>query len=199
VPAGGNVRWGWHRLDDRWAARLVADAGVDRGDLVLDVGAGDGAVTAALIAAGATVVAVELHPRRCALLRRRFADARVTVVHADAASLRLPRRPFRAVSNPPYAITTPLLRRLLAPGSALVGADLVLQRAAARRWAGGDAPGAGRWAREFDVHLGRSVPRRAFDPPPPVDSATLIVRRRGTGDGWRGTTGGRRAAVSRRG
>lgn len=178
MPASGNPRWGWHRLAPAWAERVVADAGVRPGDLVLDIGAGTGAVTAALVAAGARVVAVELHPGRAAVLRERFARDDVTVVRADAGDLRLPRRPFRVVANPPFAVTTQVLARLLAPGSRLVRADLVLQRSAARRWAGGRAPGAGRWTRHYAVGLGRPVPRRAFTPPPPVDCATLVVTRR---------------------
>jgi 23S rRNA (adenine-N6)-dimethyltransferase len=178
VSGPGNGPWGWHRLAPSWAERLVAEAGIRPGDLVLDVGAGTGALTAPLVDAGARVVAFELHPGRAAALRERFAGAPVTVVHADAADLRLPRRPFRVVANPPFAATTSLLGRLLAPGSRLVRADVVLQHAAARRWANGRAPGAGRWARHFDVRPGRPVPRSAFDPRPPVDCRVLRVTRR---------------------
>jgi len=108
--------WGWHQLDARWAERLVADSGVGRGDLVVDVGAGTGALTAPLIDAGARVIAIELHPRRAEALRKRFGRLAV-VVEADAADLRLPRRPFHVVANPPFAITTALVNRLLAQGS----------------------------------------------------------------------------------
>jgi 23S rRNA (adenine-N6)-dimethyltransferase len=79
------------------------------------------------------------------------------------------------VANPPFAQTTAILSRLLAPGSRLVRADVVVQRAAARRWASGRAPGAGRWARDYDVGLGRRVPRGAFDPRPKVDCTVLQV------------------------
>ena len=169
--------WGWHALTDRWAGSFVADAGIRRGDLVVDVGAGTGAITEHLLRAGARVIAIELHPERCAVLRERFGGDAV-VVRADAADLRLPRRPFRVVANPPFAVTTPLLRRLLAPGSRLVDARLVLQRAAATRWSSGRAPGAARWWREFDVRVGRPVPRHAFRPAPTVACAELVVRRR---------------------
>jgi 23S rRNA (adenine-N6)-dimethyltransferase len=143
------------------------------GELVLDIGAGEGALTAHLVRAGARVVAVELNPRRAEVLRERFPG--ITVVHADAASLRLPGRPFRVVANPPYGISSSLLRTLLAPGSRLVAADLVLQRAVVRRHASGDAPGG---ARRFSLTVGLMLPRRAFLPPPQVDSAVLVVRRR---------------------
>jgi 23S rRNA (adenine-N6)-dimethyltransferase len=93
------------------------------------------------------------------------------VVHADAASIRLPGRPFRVVANPPYGISSSLLRMLLAPGSRLVAADLVLQRAVVREYAAGAA-------RRFSLTAGLTLPRRAFLPPPHVDSAVLVVRRR---------------------
>jgi len=155
----------------------VADAAVRPGDLVLDIGAGQGALTAELVERGARVIAVELHPARVRRLRGRFAGLPVTVVHADAVSMRLPRRPFRVVASPPYAISSPLLRLLLAPSSRLTAADLVLQRAVVRRYASGRAAGPGRFGRRWRLSAGRSLPRRAFRPPPQVDSAVLVVRR----------------------
>jgi 23S rRNA (adenine-N6)-dimethyltransferase len=177
-PAGATRRWNWHQLDSRWAERVVARAGIRPGDLVVDVGAGTGALTAPLVAAGARVVAVELHPGRLDALRARFADDDVTVVRADASSLRLPRRPFRVVANPPFNVTTALLRRLLAPGSRLVAADLVLPRHAVVRWASGRGPGVGRWSASHEATAGARVPRSAFRPHATTDCATLVVRRR---------------------
>jgi 23S rRNA (adenine-N6)-dimethyltransferase len=170
--------WGWHPLTDEWAARIVADAAVRPGELVLDIGAGHGALTAELVERGARVIAVELHPARVRHLCWRFAGLPVTVVQADALSMRLPRRPFRVVASPPYAITGPLLRLLLAPSSQLTAADLVLQRAVARRYTGGRPAGPGRWRRQWRLQMGRPLPRRAFRPSPRVDSAVLVVRRR---------------------
>ena len=170
------TRWGFHRLTDQAARRLVATARVCPDDLVVDIGAGTGAITAHLVAANARVIAVELHPRRAAILRERF-GARVTVVRADAADLRLPRRPFRVVANPPFAVTVAVLRRLTAPGSRLVRADLVVPAHIAERWTSGRAPGDRRWRSAFAAHHGGHVPSRAFAPPGPP-AAVLIIERR---------------------
>lgn len=177
---GGRPRplWGWHRLSSPWARRIVGGAGVAPGELVLDIGAGGGSLTEALVEAGARVVAVELHRLRARSLRERFEGRPVTVVRADAADLWLPGRPFRVVANPPFAVLDPLLRRLLNRGSRMYAADVVVSRQMARRWAGAGAPGAGRWATEFAVGIGSTVPRHAFVPCPPRDAKVLVVRRR---------------------
>lgn len=181
-PGSGSRRdWGWHALSDDWARRIVAGASVQRGDLVLDIGAGTGALTAPLLATGARVIAVELHAGRATGLRARWpveiADGRLVVVRTDARDLRLPRRPFRVVSNPPYAACSPILQRLLAPGSRLRSAYLVVPRTVAERFVRGDAPGAGRWLRDYDLSIERSVPRNAFRPPPRVATVVLVIRR----------------------
>ncbi len=170
-------QWGWHQLDRRWAERLVAESGVGRGDIVLDIGAGIGAITRHLVDTGAVVIAVERHPQRRAVLRARFGD-RVTVIAADAADLRLPRQPFHVVANPPFAVTSALLRRLLQPGTNLLTAALVLDERAVMRWAGPNAPAANRWRRDFHLTASARLPRDAFHPPPDVACRVLTVRRR---------------------
>ena len=177
MPASVARRWGWHRLDSHWASRIVAAAAVAPGDLVLDVGAGDGALSAALVRAGARVVAVELHPERARLLRHRFNAAGVVVVMADAVDLRLPRRPFSVVANPPFTVSMALLRRLVAPGSRWVAADVVVPRHIARRWCDGTLDGARRWGPQFDMSVGMRVPAGSFRPAIERDAVVLRIRR----------------------
>jgi len=179
VAAGGGP-WGWHRLDSRWCERLVRSAGVARGDLVLDIGAGDGALTQRLVDHGAKVVAFELHPGRAAALRHRFDRAPVVVVRADASDLRLPRRPFKVVANLPFAVTTSVLRRITSGGSRLETASLVVPRWAAARWSSGRGgnSAAAACGRRFDFRHGPVVPAHAFTPHPPADAAVLLISRR---------------------
>jgi 23S rRNA (adenine-N6)-dimethyltransferase len=178
VPGRSQAQWGWHELERRWAARLVALADVRPGDLALDVGAGRGVITSELLRAGARVVAIELHERRAAALRERFAGQPVTVVRADATDLRLPRRSFTVVANPPFGATTALLRRLTSPSSRLERASLIVPRWAATRWAEGRGAGGPRSRHAFACSLGPRVPVSAFRPPPPHEPRVLLVARR---------------------
>ncbi len=155
-------RWGWHQLDSRLARRVVADAGVVPGDLVLDVRAGIGAITGALVAAARRVVAIELTPEHAAYLRNQFDQRDVTVVRPDAFDLRLPRRPFKVVPNPPLGITTSTVKRLVNPGSRLTRAGLLVPWHAAERWSSRDPPGRGRWDSDFMARLGRRDLDRRF-------------------------------------
>jgi 23S rRNA (adenine-N6)-dimethyltransferase len=166
-------RWGSHRLHRQWVERLLDAAGVTGSDFVVDVGAGDGRITARVRERGARVLAVELHAGRADALRRQFGgDDGVIVVRADASDLRLPRRPFVVVTNPPFAITTALLRRLTHHASALERAALVVPAWQAARWTRTTSG-----PRFAFGHAGR-VPAGAFTPPPPGDAAILVVQRR---------------------
>ena len=158
----------------------MADAGIGPGHLVVDVGAGAGAgaLTRPLVEQGARVIAVELHPDRARALRDRFIGFDVKVVRADASDLRLPKRPFRVVANPPFSITVSLLRRLVSPGSRLVRADVIVPWHTARRWVSASGPGSNRWARTFEAKLGRPLPRSALRPQPPNGVAILTITRR---------------------
>ena len=121
-------------------------------------------MTAALLDAGARVVAVELHPARVEVLRARFAGMPVTVVRADATTVRLPRRPFRVVANPPWSLAESIRAHLMrAP--ALMRADLVLPRWLVRRWVTG-YPG---------IAIGASLRAESFHPPAPTGSAVAVL------------------------
>ena len=117
---------GQHFLRRPVAAELVRDARLRRDDLVVDLGAGTGRLTAELARAARRVVAVELDPGLAARLNGRWAN--VEVVEADARDVHLPREPFRVVANLPFAGTNEILRHLLDdPRVPLVRADLVVQ------------------------------------------------------------------------
>lgn len=178
---------GVHLLSSsRVVAGLVAAAGLGDGDLVIDFGAGPGTITAPLARTGARVLAVERDARFVRELRRRFDDRpSVRVVHEDLRTVRLPRRSFAVVANIPFAVTTPLLRRLLTPAtSGFSHAELVVEWGLAKRLTAAcprDLESAW-WSCRFALTLRRRVPARCFTPAPGVDAAHLGVRRRADTD-----------------
>jgi 23S rRNA (adenine-N6)-dimethyltransferase len=149
---------------------------------VLDLGAGNGALTRALAEVGARVRAVELDSPSFRELETRFgSDPRVEVIEADALLLRLPNEPFAVVANLPFAAGTAILRRLLGdPVVPLTQLDVIVEWGlAAKRTAVWPSTLLGcTWGAWYELSLVRRVPRSCFAPPPSVDAAVLRATRR---------------------
>jgi 23S rRNA (adenine-N6)-dimethyltransferase len=171
---------GRHALRSRALADdLIRCARVEPGDLVLDLGAGRGIITAALLDAGARVVAVELDDELAAALRRRFEDVRV--IHGDAARIAPPREPFAVVANLPFASGTAILRRLLDdPAVPVRRVDAIVEwglaEKRARVWPSTQL--SCYWGAWHELSVARRIPRTAFAPPPSVDAAVFRAVRR---------------------
>ena len=149
---------------------------------MLDLGAGHGVLTRALLGAGARVRAVELDPEALRELRARFgADPLVEVVAEDATSLTLPAEPFAVVANLPFASGTAILRRLLGdPRVPLTQLDAIVEWGlATKRAAVWPSTLLGcTWSAWYELRVVRRVPRVCFAPPPSVDAAVLRATRR---------------------
>ena len=180
-------RFGQHWLiDQQVLARIVAAAGLEPCDTVLEVGPGRGALTAELLASPvSSVQAIELDRDLVAGLRRRFgSDPRFNLLSGDVLSLTLPAA-NKVVANIPYNITGPLLETLVgrldrprsAPFSRLV---LLVQREVGERiraQAGSSSYSAlsVRMQLLCRCSLVCPVPPRCFDPPPKVHSEVIAL------------------------
>jgi 23S rRNA (adenine-N6)-dimethyltransferase len=167
------------------ADQLVESAGFTAGDLVVEIGAGRGALTYALARRGVQVVALEKDPHWADSLRReaerRGVDGAVRVVRCDALDYRLPRRPYRVIGSLPFGATTAILRHLLDdPDSFLVRADLIVQWEVARKRAlmPPSTLLSTTWAPWWSFEVVRRIPAAAFRPVPSIDAAVLRVTRR---------------------
>src|ERR1051325_828076 len=117
-------------------------ADIRRRETVLEIGAGLGILTAALLKTGANVIAVEKDRTLIPFLEKRFGDQKkLTLIHGDALELDLrpPTPAYKVVANLPYAVSTAILRKLTElqpPPDRMV---LMLQREVGERLAA--APG----------------------------------------------------------
>jgi 23S rRNA (adenine-N6)-dimethyltransferase len=152
------------------------------GDLVVEIGAGDGRLTEALARSAQAVEAIELDPALASRLRLRFATSpQVVVIEGDALAAPLPQGPFRAVGNLPFYETTAILRRLLdEPARGFLRADVIVQWdlacKRARCWPS-TLLGV-LWGVEHELAVVRRLPAACFRPRPAVDAAVLRIVRR---------------------
>jgi len=167
--------------------QIVAALGDLSGETVVEIGPGRGAITGALAARAAKVLAIELDFELAAQLRAELPPDRVTVVGQDVlhfdfaeASATAGRR-LPVVGNLPYYITSPILLKLAASHAALDRAVLMVQREVAYRVTA--EPG----SRDYGL-LSVTVqmygpaqrlftlPPGAFSPPPEVHSTVFRWR-----------------------
>lgn len=185
---GRTVRdWRRRRLGQNFLNEATADLLIDRadfqpGELVVEVGAGRGAITAALARRGVRVIAIEPDPEWSRQLRQRIGrNPYIRIVKDDFLSVALPSEPFRVVGSLPFGRTTDILRRLLDdPHTSMERADVIVQWEVAQKRAAVPPSTllSTAWAPWWDIRLGHRIPAREFRPIPRVDAGFLIITRR---------------------
>jgi len=166
----------------RIAGQLVRSCPLHENDLVVEIGAGQGAITTHLVATKARILAVERDPQFANILRKRFAG-RVRVIEADARDFRLPQRKFAVVASIPYALSSSLFRRLLSPQrTRLHRAAIIVEWGFAKRLTANRPrnPEQAWWAARFDIRLVSRIAASHFSPAPRVDSAHVTLHRKHT-------------------
>lgn len=178
-------------IDANTVRRIVASAGVEPGQSVVEVGPGLGSLTLGLLAAGASVIAVEIDRRLATQLpltvEQLQPGAALTVVTADAMRITdLPGTPTVLVANLPYNISVPVIIHFMETFPSIRSGLVMVQAEVGQRLAA--APGSkvyggpsvkaawfGAWS------TAGQVSRQVFWPVPNVDSILVGFRLR-TGD-----------------
>ncbi|WP_181775165.1 23S ribosomal RNA methyltransferase Erm [Amycolatopsis pittospori] len=174
----GRHELGQNFLIDRKTIATVVGLVADTTGPVVEIGAGDGALTLPLHRLGRRLTAIELDDRRAARLAGRV-PAPTEIVTADFLRFSLPTTPHVLVGNLPFHLTTAMLRHVLhAPG--WTEAVLLVQWEVARRRAGvgGATMMTAQWWPWFEFRLVARVPATAFRPMPGVDGGVLTMTRR---------------------
>jgi 16S rRNA (adenine1518-N6/adenine1519-N6)-dimethyltransferase len=176
-------------VDANTVRRIASLAGVESGTRVVEIGAGLGSLTLALVEHGALVTAVEVDPGLAGALRDITASiAEVTVVEGDA--MRLDWETVLAghdewvlVANLPYNVATPLVCDLLDTVPRITRMLVLVQDEAADRFCAG--PGSKQYgavsvkvAHHATARKVGQVPATVFLPRPNVESALVAIERR---------------------
>lgn len=168
-----------HFLKAATAAELANAAGINARELVVEIGAGSGRLTAELARRAGHVIAAELDHAFAAKLRGRWDN--VTIVEGDATGLVLPSEPFRVVANLPFHRTNDFLRLLFDdPRVPLTRADLVVEWGVAvkRALPWPSSASSVIWNATYECLLARRLPPTAFEPAPSVGAGVIVFRRR---------------------
>lgn len=182
------VRLGQNFLaDPNLLDAIVRDAELVPGDVVLEVGAGEGVLTERLAAAVAHVHTVEIDRGLQRALAPLAALPNVDLHWGDAMRLDLAAlapAPTAMVANLPYSVATPLILRTIEDLPSLRRWTVMVQREIAERLRA--APGGRTYGSPSvlvqlacEVELARTVDPAVFRPRPRVESAILRLRRRG--------------------
>jgi len=177
---------GQHFLVDRNILnKVIRTAGIEKEDVVLEVGPGLGEMTLALARHAKRVIAIEIDPKLIAILKKKMEDLpNVEVVRSDILRLNFNQflekegQPIKVVANLPYQISTPLLFRFIESKEVFATFTLTLQKEVAERMV---APPGGKdygplsiFTQLFlDISVRFFIKPSAFFPPPKIESAVV--------------------------
>ncbi|MGV0741420.1 23S ribosomal RNA methyltransferase Erm [Mycolicibacterium sp. XJ870] len=175
-PYQGRHELGQNFLCDRRVVADIIEIVSSTTGPIVEIGAGNGALTLPLQRLDRPLTAVEIDRRRAHRLAR---QSSADVIAADFLHYRLPRTPHVVVGNLPFHLTTAMLRRLL-HGPGWTDAVLLVQWEVARRRAGvgGATMMTAQWWPWFEFGLARKVSADSFRPRPSVDAGLLTMARR---------------------
>ncbi len=167
-------------INNNVVERIVKYAGVDRNDVILEIGAGLGTLTSKLAEYAKKVYAIEVDPKLCKVLNDRFSTAKnVKIICEDVLNMSFPSDFNKIVSNLPYSIATPVTFKIL--GASLRLAVLMYQLDVAKRLAA--QPGTKDYGRltvavyyKAEVQILEKISKTAFYPKPKVDSAIVLLK-----------------------
>lgn len=172
---------GQHLLNNKEVIKdIINIARISKGDLVLEFGAGKGAITNDLSNRARKVLAVEYDQKFIKKLDQ-LELKNTVIIKQDILKISLPREPFIVVSNIPYAITTPIMKKLLNnPLSSFQRGVLLMEKGAAKRFTSNYVkdPYVIAWRMWFDIQYVKGISRKNFSPPPKVDSAMVKINRK---------------------
>ncbi len=178
-------------IDQHVLEKIIRAAGVQKEDMVLEIGPGIGTMTQYLAESAGKVVAVEIDKNLIPILQETLSGYNnVTVVNEDILKLDIKAlaeeynqgRPIKVVANLPYYITTPIIMGLFESGVPIDNITVMVQKEVADRMQAGPGTkdyGALSLAVQYyaSPYIAANVPPNCFIPRPNVGSAVIRLTR----------------------
>ena len=165
-------------VDSGIVSAIVSAIGPQKGQTLVEIGPGLGAITEPLMARLDHLHVVEIDRDLIARLKKQHTPERMTIHEGDALSFDFAKigQDLRLVGNLPYNISTPLLFHLASFVSIVHDMHFMLQKEVVERMVA--VPGETDFSRisvmlqyRFHIEWLIDVPPESFDPPPKVQSA----------------------------
>jgi 16S rRNA (adenine1518-N6/adenine1519-N6)-dimethyltransferase len=178
-------------IDNNITAKIVDSAGIEKGDTVVEIGAGPGMMTRRIADRAGKVVALEIDSKIVEVLRQELGDVpNIDIVETDVLEYDFsssannvegfPSRRIKVIGNIPYNISSQILFRLLEYRQVISSVTLMFQREVAERIMA--PPG----SREYGIlsvitmmymlpSKVMTVPASCFYPKPRVESMVLTM------------------------
>lgn len=174
-------------MDKNIREKIIRSASLKKSDIVLEIGPGRGELTALLLEKVKKVIAVEIDPSLCAILKDKFSSSQnFELINQDILEFNpsLHSRgavKVKVVANLPYYISTPIIIHLLEHREIIKDIYLTLQKELAGRLAA--QPGSKEYGSiscfvQFysDVKILFPIKNTSFWPIPKVDSSFIKLK-----------------------
>jgi len=162
---------------------LIGHTNIKPSDIVYDIGAGTGAISAALSGKALHVYAIEFEPIAAEKLRENMKSYQnVTVKEGDFLEMKLPNGAYKIFANIPFHLSSPIIHKITEDPNPPSAAYLIVQKEFANKL----LPNSDRFTGQlgmmigptFGVRIRRPLKRSDYTPPPAVDTVLIEIKKR---------------------
>lgn len=172
-------------IDGNILNKMIEATDLQKEDTVVEIGPGPGVLTEALLAKGASVIAIEKDEKLANYLKR-LQNGKLQIIVDDFRNVRFKRllkgeQKVKIIANIPYSLTGIILQELLPKQELITSIHLMIQKEVAERCtADVKTKDYSSFTLFTDYHADAkllfTVPKTCFYPKPKVDSAVLELK-----------------------
>ena len=169
-------------INHKLIAEAINLANIGKLDTVLDIGAGKGYIASKLVNLCKLVLAIENDIRLIHILNKSLSSfTSVKIIHSDFMKYRIPRKPFKVVSNIPFNISSMTLKKLMYQNlDNFYGGTLIIPSTCANKLFRSriSNPDIIFYHTFYDIELVHDIHPSSFFPPPTITSSLIKIEKK---------------------